>query len=307
MAIFEMLIGIPASGKSSYAKNMVAKNSSIVIVSSDAIRKELYGSEEDQSHNGEVFNEMLKRTREGLATGAHIIYDATNLSRKRRAALLKQLPDCEKRATVFATPFEVCCERNNSRERIVPQHAMDRMFRSFEPPHWAEGFNSISIINFNSSVSLDDILEKNIECNHDNPHHELSCGMHCLAAAHYVYLNYNNRVNAANYDVLYFAAKYHDVSKYKVKVFHNMKGHPTDIAHYYFHQNVSAYDFLAHYRGFMSVEKLILIANLISNHMVFFEGEAAKDKKRKFYGEEFWKLLRMVHMADLAAHKEEYV
>ena len=81
-----------------------------------------------------------------------------------------------------------------------------------------------------------------------------------------------------------------------------MKGEPTIDAHYYFHQNVSAYDFLAHFRSFISIKKLILTANLISNHMVFFEGAVAIDKKKKFYGEEFWKLLEIVHEADLAAH-----
>ena len=34
-----------------------------IVVSSDAIRKELYGSEDDQNHNGEVFNEMFYRTK----------------------------------------------------------------------------------------------------------------------------------------------------------------------------------------------------------------------------------------------------
>jgi predicted kinase len=304
-AILEILIALPAAGKSTYAKNLMKMDPNIVVVSSDAIRKELYGSEEDQSHNQEVFNEVFNRTRAALANDLHVIVDATNLSRKRRIAFLKQFNNCEKRATVFAIPFEVCCERNNSRERTVPQYVMDRMYRSFEPPHYAEGFDSISIVNYNSLVGMSDILAENARCDHDNPHHKLSCGMHCYAAADYIGIKYGDCEDAfinENYSVLYFAAKYHDVSKYKVKVFHNMKGEPTVDAHYYFHQNVSAYDFLAHCRSFISTKKLILIANLISNHMVFFEGAAAIDKKRKLYGEEFWKLLEIVHEADLAAH-----
>lgn len=302
-----MLIGLPQPGcsKSTYAKNILKEDSSVIIVSSDAIRKELYGSEEDQSHNQEVFNEVFKRTRAAIKDNKHCIIDATNLSRKRRIAFLKQFNNYEKRATVFAIPFEVCCERNNSRERIVPQYAMDRMYRSFEPPHWAEGFDKINIITFDNLVSIDDILMENAKCEHDNPHHRLSCGMHCYAAADYIWMKYGYCEDIFindNYLILYLAAKYHDMSKYKVKVFHNMKGEPTIDAHYYFHQNVSAYDFLAHFKGFLSTEKLILIANLISNHMVFFESGAAIDKKKKLYGEEFWKLLEIVHEADLAAH-----
>ena len=48
-----MMVGVPGSGKS-----FIAKGLNCPIVSSDAIRKELYGSEDDQSHNGEVFNEV---------------------------------------------------------------------------------------------------------------------------------------------------------------------------------------------------------------------------------------------------------
>ena len=304
-AILEMLVALPGAGKSTYAKNILKEDSSVIIVSSDAIRKELYGSEEDQSHNQEVFNEVFKRTRAALANDLHVIVDSTNLSRKRRIAFLKQFNNCEKRATVFAIPFEICCERNNSRERTVPQYAMDRMYRSFEPPHWAEGFDKINIITFDNLVSIDDILMENAKCEHDNPHHRLSCGIHCYAAADYIWMKYGYCEDIFindNYLILYLAAKYHDMSKYKVKVFHNMKGEPTIDAHYYFHQNVSAYDFLAHFEGFLSTEKLILIANLISNHMVFFESGAVIDKKKKLYGEEFWKLLEIVHEADLAAH-----
>ena len=301
-----MLIGLPASGKTSYAQEMKKRyGKELEIISSDAIRKELFGSEEEQRYNEKVFNEVFHRTKKSILKNKITIIDATNLSRKRRIAFLKQFDNCEKRATVFAIPFEVCCERNNSRERTVPQYAMDRMYRSFEPPHGAEGFDKINIITFDNLVSIDDILMENAKCEHDNPHHRLSCGMHCYAAADYIWMKYGYCEDIFindNYLILYLAAKYHDMSKYKVKVFHNMKGEPTIDAHYYFHQNVSAYDFLAHFNGFLSTEKLILIANLISNHMVFFESGAAIDKKKKLYGEEFWKLLEIVHEADLAAH-----
>lgn len=276
------------------------------IISSDAIRKELFGSEEEQRYNEKVFNEVFHRTKKSILKNKITIIDSTNLSRKRRIAFLKQFNNCEKRATVFAIPFEVCCERNNSRERTVPQYAMERMYRSFEPPHWAEGFDFIEVIHYeNPILSIEDVLAENIKCEHDNPHHSLSCGKHCLAATDYIWMKYGYCEDIFindNYLILYLAAKYHDMSKYKVKVFHNMKGEPTIDAHYYFHQNVSAYDFLAHFNDFLPTEKLILIANLISNHMVFFESDATIDKKKKLYGEEFWKLLEVVHEADLAAH-----
>ena len=293
-----MLIGLPqpGCGKSTYAKNILKEDSSVIIVSSDAIRKELYGSEEDQSHNQEVFNEVFKRTRAALANDLHVIVDSTNLSRKRRIAFLKQFNNCEKRATVFAIPFEVCCERNNSRERIVPQYAMDRMYHSFEPPHYAEGFDDIQIVGAGDvGLYIYKCEQENIETPHDNSHHTFSCGVHCLEAERYIKDKYPNE------DDLQMAARFHDVGKYKCKVFCNARGEPTEEAHYFSHENVSAYDFIVHY-FLMPPQRIIHIANLIANHMVFYAGEQAMEKRRKLYGEKFWSDLKKIHEADVAAH-----
>lgn len=304
MAILNMFIGIPGCGKSTHTKKMMEADSSIVVVSSDAIRKELYGSEEDQSHNQEVFNEVFKRTRAALANDLHVIVDATNLSRKRRIAFLKQFNNCEKRATVFAIPFEVCCERNNFRERTVPQYAMDRMVRSFEPPHWAEGFEFIKVIHYeNPILSIEDELAENIKCEHDNPHHSLSCGHHCIAAEEAARTICENECwDSVTTYLITKAARYHDVSKYKCKVFHNMKGEPTDIAHYYNHENVSAYDYMAYEAGMEPEYDTIVIANLIANHMVFYTGETAIQKRKDIYGVGFWSMLEVLNRADRAAH-----
>ena len=61
-AVFYMMVGVAGSGKS-----FIARDLGCPIVSSDAIRAELFGSEEDQSHNGEVFNELHKRIKNYLA------------------------------------------------------------------------------------------------------------------------------------------------------------------------------------------------------------------------------------------------
>ena len=293
-----MLIGLPASGKTSYAQEMKKTyGEELEIISSDAIRKELFGSEEEQRYNEKVFNEIFHRTKKSILKNKITIIDATNLSRKRRISFLKQFNNCKKRATVFAIPFEVCCERNNSRERIVPQYAMDRMYRSFQPPHYVEGFDDIQIV---GSKDIDTMYifkceQENIKTSHDNSHHTFSCGIHCFEAELYMKNKYPNEVD------LQMAARFHDVCKYKCKVFHNAKGEPTEEAHYYNHENVSAYDFIVHY-FLMPPKRVIHIANLIANHMVFYAGEQAMEKRRKLYGEKFWSDLKKIHEVDLAAH-----
>lgn len=53
---FYMLVGLSGSGKSSYNFG-----EEIIKISSDALRAELYGDENDQTHNSEIFNELHKR------------------------------------------------------------------------------------------------------------------------------------------------------------------------------------------------------------------------------------------------------
>ena len=66
MAKLIFLIGLPSGGKSSYCESYKVLNPDAVIVSSDAIREEVFGDVNDQSHNQEVFNIVEKRCREAL-------------------------------------------------------------------------------------------------------------------------------------------------------------------------------------------------------------------------------------------------
>jgi len=292
-----MLIGLPSSGKSTWSSKYMECHENTELVSSDSIREEVFGDVNDQKHNGEVFNIVEKRCREALKTNKEVVIDATNLSRKRRINFIKTMPKCETSAIVFAIPFETCCERNAARERVVPQVAMDRMYRSFQPPHYAEGFDDIQIVGAKNidTMYIYKCEEENIKTPHDNPHHTFSCGEHCLESELYIKNKYPNEFD------LQMAARFHDVCKYKCKVFHNAKGEPTKESHYYSHENVSAYDFIVHY-FLMPPQRVIHIANLIANHMVFYAGEQAMEKIRKLYGARFWSDLEKIHEADVAAH-----
>jgi len=291
-----MLIGLPSSGKSTWSSKYMECHENTELVSSDAIRAEVFGDVNDQSHNPEVFNIVEKRCREALKANKETVLDATNLNRKRRINFIKTMPKCEVKAVVFAIPFEECCKRNAARERVVPQSAMERMYRSFQPPHYVEGFDDIQIVGAKDiGLYIYKCEQENIETPHDNSHHTFSCGVHCLEAEQYIKNKYPNEVD------LQMAARFHDVSKYKCKVFHNAKGEPTEEAHYYNHENVSAYDFIVHYY-LMPQKRVIHIANLIANHMVFYAGEQAVEKRRKLYGEKFWSDLKKIHEADKYAH-----
>lgn len=56
-----MLVGIPGSGKSTYADKLVKDNPEIIVHSSDKLREELYGDSSIQGDNGKLFEELHKK------------------------------------------------------------------------------------------------------------------------------------------------------------------------------------------------------------------------------------------------------
>jgi predicted kinase len=85
-----MCIGLPGSGKS-YQAERFAEQYDANIHSSDAIREELSGDINNQDINDLVFKTLHSRIKEDLCNGKNCIYDACNISYKRRKAFLQEL------------------------------------------------------------------------------------------------------------------------------------------------------------------------------------------------------------------------
>ena len=84
------LVGLPGSGKSTYAKEL-SKETGALIFSSDAIREEIGADGGDTSKHSEVFQILHRRLKGGLLRGNDVIYDATNISYKNRVSFLNEL------------------------------------------------------------------------------------------------------------------------------------------------------------------------------------------------------------------------
>lgn len=144
--IFMMMIGVAGSGKSTLAQK-VAQYYDAVVLSSDAIRAELWGSEEDQHNPSRVFKLMQQRTFNNLSHGRNVIYDATNLRSDRRAALLEairdQVDNVKCTAIVMDTPLSLCIENDAARNRTVGESVIKRQYYQLEYPRSNEQWDTI--------------------------------------------------------------------------------------------------------------------------------------------------------------------
>lgn len=142
-----LMVGVPASGKSTYAKNLTTKEDAIY-VSRDEIRfSKIKEGDEYFSKEKEVFGEFINRVQSAINDGKNVIADATHINRASRGKTLRHLnlEGVEVIAVYINTPFDKCLERNSKREgrTRVPEDSMKSMMRYLSTPSLSEGFNRI--------------------------------------------------------------------------------------------------------------------------------------------------------------------
>lgn len=142
MSVFYMMVGLPASGKSTVANSL---KGGVIVRSSDEIRDKLLGNINDMSSNSEVFDILHSLVKSDLYSGKDVVYDATNIYPKYRKEFLQSLHllNCKKVCIFMNIPFYDCWKRNSQRDRVVPFEAMDRMRERLIPPTMAEGWDEI--------------------------------------------------------------------------------------------------------------------------------------------------------------------
>ena len=313
MATLNIMIGIPGSGKSNYAKKCLI-NDNTEYLSSDDIRIELYGFE-DQTHNDVVFETMKKRTLNALRDGKDVIYDATNLSKKRRSGIISETRKLSAQINAYlcCTPINIILERNITRqERQIPWDKLIQMIQSIEPPMYYEGFDNIYLIDggmYNDVYDYNNLLEKYEDYCQFNPYHNETLSEHMIAVAKKAEELGANLKNDVDRNILWQAARYHDISKPYTKQFNCKKGYNT----YYGHEKVSVYMYMCHVRKQQMRDSLnrVRLSNdsykigaLILNHMEWYRREDMTPIKELFNDDDLYYMLELLHEADLWGRNE---
>lgn len=319
MAVFVMMVGVAGSGKSTEAKKILTnwKEGGFVksaILSSDIIRAELYGDAAIQGDPNKVFRLMRERLMVLLADGYNVIYDATNLVAKKRAAVVRMIRDVYKDKVkclcrVVTATEDVCVARQEERDRKVPADVIHRQICQFEMPFYNEGWNNITIQTTNHNFRVHDYLTENWNMNQKNSHHTLSLGEHCLATANGVQqLAFGDNICRMGKwgmesdwvsTVLDDAAMYHDVGKIATQKFRE----GDDNAHYYNHNNYSAWLMACDCEGHEYLDGWIMSIALVQWHMqCFMVYDMNAWLAKKEFSPLFCFLLDLLHRADVDAH-----
>jgi predicted kinase len=142
--IVVLAIGLPGSGKSSWFKRH-----NVVPLSSDMLRSLLFDDVREQRFQDLVFSNLRSMLKARLIAKRPMNYvDATNLTPQERQHWIKLAKDYnyEVHAVFFDVPLEVCIERHQRRDSVVPEDVMRRMAAKLKPPSFEEGFAKITVV-----------------------------------------------------------------------------------------------------------------------------------------------------------------
>jgi predicted kinase len=139
-----LAVGLPGSGKSSWFKRH-----NISPLSSDMVRSLLFDDPGEQRFQDLVFSNLRSMLKARLIARRPTHYvDATNLTPQERQNWIKLAKDFgyEVHAVFFDVPLDVCIERHQRRDRIVPEDVMRKMSAKLKAPGFEEGFSKITVV-----------------------------------------------------------------------------------------------------------------------------------------------------------------
>ena len=152
-----LMMGVPGSGKSTYARNTIKTGD--IYISRDEIRYSMLTEEDDYfAKENDVVRTFIQAIDDALIDTQYegkVYADATHLSPKSRGQVLNCLKNKEKVSVIYLDiPLNLIIARNAQRtgRALVPENVVRRMYNSIQLPTKAEGIEKIIFIDENQEV-----------------------------------------------------------------------------------------------------------------------------------------------------------
>jgi predicted kinase len=176
MSTLIMMRGVPGSGKTTRALELISQNKGMVRVNRDDIRLELWGLRKGAPANeyekyrsrekSEIIPERNRRITEALLAGKSVVVDDTNLTENHEKQLRALAESCDAQFQIrrLDTPLDKCIRRNAARpdgER-VPEDVIRQMQKqldaasqpTFAPYVGQAGLPEVAICDLDGTAAL---------------------------------------------------------------------------------------------------------------------------------------------------------
>lgn len=131
-----ILRGLPASGKSTYAKELVTKDHNWFRVNKDDLRAMMNGGVFSRKLEEQIVITERELAENALKLGKNVVIDDTNfnLAHERYFSQLARYYKAEFEVKFFDTPLEVCMIRDNKRPNGVGETVIRKMYNQYLKP-----------------------------------------------------------------------------------------------------------------------------------------------------------------------------
>jgi len=161
MSKVEVLVGLPASGKSTFVRNVFGEHPDKVFIYSTDNYIMTCVNEHGYKTYDEAFPHCIKAATktmdEGLKLalmwGDRVVWDQTNMSSKKRKAILSKIPKSYRKVCWCIAPprdddewFELNWRLGSRAGKTIPPHIIESMADSYVEPELDEGFDYILIV-----------------------------------------------------------------------------------------------------------------------------------------------------------------
>nr|DAV53531.1 MAG TPA: polynucleotide kinase [Caudoviricetes sp.] len=131
-----LLRGLPASGKTTFAKELVRNDGNWVRVNKDDLRNMLNGGKWSSGRESLVVLLESRLVRHALKSGKNVVIDNTNfnLAHERRYREIAKQYNADFEIKEFDTPLEECIKRDNARPNGVGETVIRKMYDTYLKP-----------------------------------------------------------------------------------------------------------------------------------------------------------------------------